>query len=171
MKPFRVWSADRTLKKMIIAENYEDLLRKDVGVGNQVSETSKSDESMQSNLKQSGQKTICFQGNQIVLGPTLQQSGSKSNIEVAVKIDPEKLREDSKIYPNAVPGSFLYKYRKALNDAAYEICLENPSLVHKRGELQSLTRAKVDESGYSYTKNKSRSQELSIPPHHCEQKE
>ena len=93
----------------------------------------------------------------------IQQSSSKSNIEVAVKIDPEKLRENSKIYPNAVPGSFLYKYKKALNDAAYEICLENPSLVHKRGELQSLARAKVDESGYSYMKNKSRSQELSIP--------
>ena len=28
MKPFSLWSADLTLKKMIIAENYEDLLRK-----------------------------------------------------------------------------------------------------------------------------------------------
>ena len=28
MRPFKLWSADRTLKKMIIAENYEDLMKK-----------------------------------------------------------------------------------------------------------------------------------------------
>lgn len=82
---------------------------------------------------------------------------------MAVTIDPEKLREESKIYPNLVPGSFLYNYRKALNDAAYELCLENASLVYNKGQLQTLAKAKVDESGYLYTKKKSRSQELSIP--------
>ena len=73
---------------------------------------------------------------------------------MALKIDQEKLREDSKFYSNLVPGSFLYKYRKALNDAAYELCLENVSLVHK-GQLQTLAKAKVDASGYLYTKKKS----------------
>ena len=28
MRPFKVWSADRTLKKMIIAKSYEDLMKK-----------------------------------------------------------------------------------------------------------------------------------------------
>ena len=82
---------------------------------------------------------------------------------MAITVDPEKLENESKIYPNLVPGAFLYKYRKALNDAAYELCLDDPTLVNRKSELQSLAKNKVDSSGYSYSKKKSRSQELCVP--------
>lgn len=50
-------------------------------------------------------------------------------MEVKVQVDPEKLRRDSQIYPNLEPDSFLYRYRNALNEAAYPLALDEPSLV------------------------------------------
>ena len=44
-----------------------------------------------------------------------------------------------------------------MNDAAFNLCLENPSLINCKGELVKLARAKLDSDGYNYAKNKSRS--------------
>ena len=44
-----------------------------------------------------------------------------------------------------------------MTNAAYELCLENPSLVNNKGRLMDLARAKVDEEGYPYKKQRSRS--------------
>ena len=87
---------------------------------------------------------------------------SNSTIEVKLVVNPEKLKEDSLIYKNLEPGCFLYQYRKALNDAAYELALEDPSVIHRKGELLSLAKAKVDSDGYGYKRKKSRSQVLSV---------
>ena len=77
---------------------------------------------------------------------------SNTTVEVTFKVDPEKLREESAIYKNLEPGCFQYEYRKALNDAAYELAVENPQLVHKKGELQALAKKKIDSDGYLYEK-------------------
>ena len=83
-------------------------------------------------------------------------------MEVTLLVNPEEHKEGSLIYKNLEPGCFLYQYRKALNDAAYEVALEDPSLIHKKGELLSLAKAKVDSHGYGYKRKKSRSQVLSV---------
>ena len=44
-----------------------------------------------------------------------------------------------------------------MNDAAFNLCLENPSLINRKGELVKLDRAKLDSDGYNYAKKKSRS--------------
>lgn len=89
------------------------------------------------------------------------QIQSNSTVEVTLQIDPEKLREESAIYKNLEPGCFLYAYRKSLNEAAYELAVENPRLLSKKGELQALAKKKVDSDGYLYKKKKSRAIDLS----------
>ena len=83
-------------------------------------------------------------------------------MEVSLNVDPEKLREESAIYKTLTPGCFLYEYRKALNDAAYELVVENPQLVQNKGELQALAKKKIDSDGYLYKRKKSRSADLSL---------
>ena len=89
------------------------------------------------------------------------QIQSNSTVEVTLQTDPEKLREESAIYKNLEPGCFLYAYCKSLNEAAYELAVENPRLLSKKGELQALAKKKVDSDGYLYKKKKSRAIDLS----------
>ena len=51
-------------------------------------------------------------------------------------------RSDTIWQPNIKPGSFLYNYWKALNDAGFEIAMANPTLLSHKGELQSLAKVK-----------------------------
>jgi flagellar biosynthesis GTPase FlhF len=51
----------------------------------------------------------------------------------------------------------LTKYQLAINKAAYELCLDDPSLLHNRGELINIARKKIDDEGYCYKKKRSRS--------------
>lgn len=77
-----------------------------------------------------------------------------------IQIDPEKLKNDSKIYPNITPGGFLYDYRHAVNEAAFKLALNDPSLINRKGELKSLAETSVNDNGYLYKKKKSRSSKL-----------
>ena len=60
-------------------------------------------------------------------------------MDVSLKVDPE----ESTIYKNLKPGCFLFEYRKALNDAAYELAVENPQLVQKRENCRHWQRRKL----------------------------
>ena len=44
-----------------------------------------------------------------------------------------------------------------MNDAAGDICVQNPIMLSVRGELLELARKRVNDSGYEYKKGKSRS--------------
>lgn len=68
----------------------------------------------------------------------------------------EELLEKSAIYQTGNPNG-LTKYQLAINKAAYELCLEDPSLLHNRGQLTNLARKKTDDEGYCYKKKRSRS--------------
>ena len=68
----------------------------------------------------------------------------------------DELLEKSRIYQKGNAGT-LTNYQQHMNNAAYELCLENPSLVNNKGRLMDLARAKVDEEGYPYKKKRSRS--------------
>lgn len=54
-------------------------------------------------------------------------------------------------------SSTLTNYQQVINNAAYELYLENPSLINNKVELPNLSRVKVDEEGYVYKKKRSRS--------------
>ncbi len=58
----------------------------------------------------------------------------------------------------------LTRYQVAVNQAAEDLCLRNPSLVAKpkRQELIERSRKRVHESGYLYTKGKSRSKVFGV---------
>ena len=64
-----------------------------------------------------------------------------------------EIREQAKIFKK---GS-ISKYQSAVNDAAATICIRNPAMLTKRGELLTLAKRSVDESGFVYRKGKSRS--------------
>lgn len=66
--------------------------------------------------------------------------------------------EKSKIYRN--DKGKLTKYQEAINNAAYELCLDNASLMNNKRELLNLSRKKIDENGYAYKKKRSRSKEF-----------
>ncbi len=51
----------------------------------------------------------------------------------------------------------LTRYQQEVNTAAQELALQNPTLLQSRGELLVAARSKVDSSGYTYVKGKSRS--------------
>lgn len=67
----------------------------------------------------------------------------------------EELLKKSAIYCDNPNG--LTNYQSAINKAAYELCLDDPSLLHKRGKLTNLARKKIDDEGYCYKKKRSRS--------------
>lgn len=73
-------------------------------------------------------------------------------MEVTLKVDPEKLREESPICKNLkLLVSYNYEYCKALNrsDVAYA------TVGAKKGELQALAKKKIDSDIYLYKRNKS----------------
>ena len=67
-------------------------------------------------------------------------------MEVTLKVDPEKLREESPIYKNLnLLVSYNYEYCKTLNrsDVAYELAVENLQLVQKRENWKHWQRRKL----------------------------
>lgn len=75
-------------------------------------------------------------------------------------VDIGTLKTRAKIYSLKDPNEKLYHYHKAINEAAYQIALENPMVVENKTELIKLAVAKLDIDGYSYCKKKSRSKQL-----------
>lgn len=68
-------------------------------------------------------------------------------------IDATEICEQAKIFKKEP----ISRYHSAINDAAATICLKTPSMLTKRADLLALARKSVDESGFLYTKGKSRS--------------
>lgn len=72
-------------------------------------------------------------------------------------MDRESIKKESQIYGSNSDSVNLTKYQKSINAAAFQLCLENPSLVKTKGKLLDLARKKVDSDGYTYVKKRSRS--------------
>ena len=62
--------------------------------------------------------------------------------KLSVEMDVEKIRKESAIYRDLQPGSFLFEYRSKLNDAAFNIALENPTLISNKGTLLEQAKKK-----------------------------
>ena len=67
----------------------------------------------------------------------------------------ERIREDSKIYRKDDKRP-LSAYQKAINSAAGNICVRDPTMLTKKGELLALAKEQVYESGFQFKKGKSR---------------
>ena len=65
------------------------------------------------------------------------------------------VREEAKFYGKH--SKVMTKYQKRVNQAAEELVLANPSVLHDRKTLLQQCRIKVDTDGYVYKKGKSRS--------------
>ncbi|CAB3995397.1 DNA fragmentation factor subunit alpha-like [Paramuricea clavata] len=159
----------RNLKKAVVAETLQSLIsrgkvklgikQENVTVFLEDGTEIDDDEtfiSLPTDVFTTSQRTITTGSGSLALGPCVEIPVSKPIIKVKVQVDPEKLRNDSKIYQNLESGSFLYKYRYALNEAAYQLALDDPSLVYRKGELQEKAKMKVDTEGYGYKRIKSR---------------
>ena len=59
-------------------------------------------------------------------------------------------------------SSKLTTYHLKINDAAKQLCLQNPELLSDRAKLLELSREKVHEDGYQYRKGTSRSKKLHL---------
>ena len=68
-----------------------------------------------------------------------------------VKFNNDELRKSSKIFNCTNP------YQQSVNDAAFELCKVDPSLILKKGKLFEEARKKVDSAGYDFVKKVSRS--------------
>lgn len=71
---------------------------------------------------------------------------------MTVNLPREEILAKSEIYSGA-----LTKYQQAINNVAYELCLDNASLMNRKGELLILARKKIYDDGYIYKKKGSRS--------------
>ncbi len=85
---------------------------------------------------------------------------AKHQKNVTLPVDIGVLKDQAKIYSLRDPNEKLYNYHKAINEAAYQIALENLMIVGNKTELNKLAVAKLDIDGYSYRKKKSRSKQL-----------
>ena len=56
----------------------------------------------------------------------------------------------------------LTNYQKRMNQAAQELCLGNPGLLHKRKLLIDAACNKIIEQGFQFVKGKSRSKKVCI---------
>ena len=65
-----------------------------------------------------------------------------------VKFNNDELRKSSKIFNCTNPT----RYQQSVNDAAFELCKVDPSLILKKGKLFEEARKKVDSAGYDYVK-------------------
>lgn len=88
-------------------------------------------------------------GLYVLLYVDLKSDESKT---VSVEMDFEEIKRKSVIYSN---GS--QNYHRKMNKAALELCMEDTTLCHKKQELVSLSRQKLDKEGYGYSKKRSRS--------------
>lgn len=80
-----------------------------------------------------------------------------------VSLDEEEVREAAKIYRKEKSRP-LTEYQRLINEAAQEICIQNPTMLRSRARLLEAAREKVD-STYSFKKGKSRSKKYmtSVP--------
>ena len=67
----------------------------------------------------------------------------------------ERIREGSKIYRKDDKRP-LSDYQKAINSAAGDICVRDPTMLTKKGELLALAKEQVYESRFQFKKGKSR---------------
>ena len=67
--------------------------------------------------------------------------------------DRDKIMREARIYVKEP----LSDYRQQLNQLAGEICLRDPSLLTRKGELLKLAQKALNEKGYLYKKGRSRS--------------
>ena len=72
----------------------------------------------------------------------------------------EYVKSQSKIY-GCKSKSPLTKYQESINQAAMELCLQNPALLGDRNALLEASRKRLDETGYIYKKEKSCSKRFS----------
>lgn len=82
--------------------------------------------------------------------PFFKEIGSQQQV---VKFNSDELRKSSKIFNCTDPT----RYQQSVNDAAFELCKVDPSLILKKGKLFEEARKKVDSAGYDYVKKVSRS--------------
>ena len=59
-----------------------------------------------------------------------------------MQLPKDEVLEKSRIFKKGNNGT-LTNYQQVINDAAYELCLENPSLINNKGELLNLSRVKL----------------------------
>jgi hypothetical protein len=74
----------------------------------------------------------------------------------AIPISESELKEKSRIYGKN--GKPLTKFQGTVNEACYQLCAEDGSLIFNKGKLLSLARERVHSAGYNYAKKSSRSQ-------------
>lgn len=84
------------------------------------------------------------------------QELSVVNLEEDTSLPDEEIMEMAIIYrkESARP---LSKYQKKINDAAQQLCLQNPGLLKKRQLLIDTARAQIIADGFQSVKGKSRS--------------
>ena len=87
------------------------------------------------------------------------KGASGASITQTITLDPDKVCRESQIY-QLKPDDKLLDYHKAINEAAFDIALKNPTLLCSKLELQKQARTKVHEDGFAYKKKNSRSKEF-----------
>jgi len=128
----------------------------------------KSDESEvkhdDSTVKELGDTTLPFSKQRTIgkdgeLGPCISpNTDAKKSNNIAVPVNVDNLREESKLYGRKdTNDKSLSEWHKKMNEAAFLLCMDNPSLALRRGDLLQKAREKVDSDGFGYKKGKSRS--------------
>lgn len=100
--------------------------------------------------------SVSTSGSSIKLGPELPVDIHKRPDMKVIEIDAERVKSESTTF-KGTDGKDLTQYQVAINDAAYKLCLKDPSLLSKKGDLLGVARKMLHESGYSYAKKRSRS--------------
>ncbi|XP_028407557.1 uncharacterized protein LOC114530175 [Dendronephthya gigantea] len=152
---FAFLSQNTVLQLLAIDEKWESAeVTKNQSVKFAVSDVRK--ETVSTFNVKSRQKTLTSTG---ALGPPLSLS-CETPKTVTLPVDTGTLKDRAKIYSLKDTNEKLYNYHKAINEAAYQIALEDPMIVGNKTELNKLAVAKLDIDGYSYRKKKSRSKQL-----------
>ena len=74
----------------------------------------------------------------------------------------EKIREMAIIYKKESKRP-LTSYQRRINEAAQELCIKNPGLLHKRKLLMEEARQKILDEGFQFVKGKSQSRRGANP--------
>ena len=86
-------------------------------------------------------------------------STAQASLLQTIKIDPGKIRKESQIY-QLKSDDKLYEYHKAINEAAFAVAMDDPSLLCSKAELQRHARLKLHKEGFPYKKKESRSKQF-----------
>lgn len=86
---------------------------------------------------------------------------------ITVNCPREEMLDKSRIYK----GAQLTKYQEAINNASYELCLDNQGLLNRKGELLELARKRIHDNGYVYKKRASRSKSFGVSKNEPEPKQ